>query len=425
MGVAVRSGFMAVEGTGSGAELLLRVARLWRDPQHLAAFFRRAVVPASLVGILLILTGCTSTPGPASRTTAGPEVNGPPLTWSKVLLPPDVRPVTLTASGPGLLVGGFAGSRQVKPWLLRIAPDGSSSEVRLIPHSGYAFDARWQSIASDGDRIIAVGGASGGAHFNTRWTTWAGTNAGGTEIPEPFDTFGGWGAGDVIGPVLTSAGPAIAGSWEGAKAGLDAAIWLPVGGRWVRQSSAGSALESTREVLVGARSATSTGAGILLSGSAVHLSDGKVRQSAAVWRSERVNGGWARVDLPDSGASSEAVSAHCGGPNCILAGYVNGALALWRLSRAAAAPIPDVPHVVSNPGSPIPAPMVAGARIIEVVSAGPDVVVLTGGDHEWTRSKGPAGEATSSALIGGWVYVIAEQAAGSAVLWRCPVKDLG
>jgi hypothetical protein len=59
------------------------------------------------------------------------------------------------------------------------------------------------------------------------------------------------------------------------------------------------------------------------------------------------------------------------------------------------------------------------------VSAGPDIVVLAGGDQDWTLSKGPVGEATSSVLIGGWVYVIAEQPGGSAVMWRCPVKDLG
>jgi hypothetical protein len=400
------------------------LARLLRGPSDPAGFLRHGVLSASLGAILLTSTGCTAA-GPASPSKTEPKVDGPTLTWSKVMLPRDVEPVTLTASGPQLLVGGRAATGQVKPRLLLIAPDGSSSEVRLIPHSGYALEARWQSIASDGDRIIAVGGAPGGAHMNTRWTTWAGTNAGVTEIPQPFDTFGGWGAGDVFGPVLTSAGPAIAGSWQGAKSGLDAAIWLPLRDRWVRQTSAGSALESTDKLLVGPRSATSAGAGIVLPGSAVHLSDGKVHQSAAVWRSERVNRGWARVDLPDSGTTGEAVSAHCSGQNCVLAGYVDDTVALWRLSSSAAVRIPDVPKVASNPSSHFPAPLVAGALIIEAVSAGPSVVVLVGGNRQWTVSKGPAGTATSSALVGGWVYVIATQAVGSAVLWRCPVKDLG
>lgn len=334
--------------------------------------------------------------------------------------------MTLTPSGPLLLVGGRAVAGRVRPRLLRISPDGSSDEIPLIPHSPYAAEARWQSIVSDGHSVIAVGGAPGGAHANTRWTTWAGNDAGVAEVPQSFNTFGGWGAGGVTGPVLTSAGPAIAGSWEGARSALDAAIWVQAGDRWVRQPSAGTALESTPSLLVGPRSATSAGAGMVLTGSVVRLSGGAIHQSAAVWRSARVNSGWTRVDLPGSGATGEAVSARCVRQDCVLAGYVDNLLALWRLSPSGAAVrIPDVPPVLATSKSRVPAPLVAGARIIEVVSAGPRVVVLSGGDRSWTVSRGPDGKATSSALVGGWVYVIAEKADRSTVLWRCPVKNLG
>jgi hypothetical protein len=398
---------------------------LRRGPPHPAASLRRGVVSAALGVTLLISTGCTSAPGPVSGGQANPRANGPKLTWSRVIIPRDVEPLTLAPAGSRLLVGGLAAHGSVRPRLLRIAPNGSAGEVRLIPHSSYAFEAEWRSIASDGNRIIAVGGAPGGAHSNTRWTTWVGTSAGVAEIPQPFDTFGGWGAGDVIGPVLTRSGPAIAGSWAGVKSGLDAAVWLPVGNRWVRRDSAGSALESTPELLVGPRSATSAGAGLLLPGSAVHLSGGTVRQSAAVWRSKRVNGKWARVDLPSSGTSSEAVSARCADQDCVVAGYVDNVVALWRLSPSHASRMSDVPAVGSNPGTPIPAPLTAGPRIFEVVPAGPDVVLLAGTDQHWTVSRGPVGKATSSALVGGWVYVISKPSAGPAVLWRCPVRDLG
>lgn len=393
-------------------------------PSDPARSSHRQSVLTSLGTILLVLTGCTSTPVPVATNGTGTTSNGPALTWSKVELPRDTEPVTLAADGTELLVGGFAATGQVRPRLLQIAPDGASSVVRLFPHSPYAFQARWRSIATDGRRIFAVGGAAGGAHSNTRWTIWAGTNDGVAEIPQKFDTFGGWGAGDVIGPVLTSAGAAIVGSWEGANAGLDAAIWLAEGHMWVRQPSAGSALESTRELLVGLRSATSAGSGIVLPGSVVHLTGGKVRQSAALWRSERLNAGWARVDLPESGASGEAISAQCPGQNCVLAGEVDGALALWQLSASAVTRIPAFPHVPLNPGSPLPAPLVAGGRIIAVASAARDVVVLTGNDQSWVLSQGPVGRAVSSAIVGGWLYVIAAQAVGSARLWRCPVKDL-
>ncbi|MDQ1536257.1 MAG: hypothetical protein QOE58_650 [Actinomycetota bacterium] len=380
-----------------------------------------------VIATLLVSAGCTSTPHPASNGGSGPNANGRTLTWSKVILPRGIEPVTLAASGTQLLVGGSTASGRVKPRLLRIAPNGSYGEVPLIPHGAYAFEARWRSIVSDGRRVIAVGGAPGGAHSNTRWTTWTGTSAGMTESAQPFDTFGGWGAGDLIGPVMTGSKqrePAIVGSWQGAKSGLDAAIWLPRGDRWVRQPSAGSALESTRDLLVGPRSVTSAGAGILLSGSALHLVGGLARQSAAVWRSTSVNQGWTRVDLPSSGRTSEAVSADCHGQNCVVAGYVDGAVALWRLSGSVAVRILSVPHAASSPRSSILAPMAAGGLIIDVVSAGRNGLLLIGGDRSWARFQGPAGEPVSSALVGGWVYVIGRSATGLATLWRCPVKAL-
>jgi len=392
-----------------------------------ALFLGRRWVPAMVSATLLVSAGCTSTPHPAPNGGSGPTANVRTLPWSKVVLPRGVEPVTLAASGTQLLVGGSTASGRVKPRLLRITPNGSYGEVPLVPHSAYAFEARWRSIVSDGHRVIAVGGAPGGAHSNTRSTTWAGTSAGIIETPQPFDTFGGWGAGDLIGPVLTGSKrrqPVIVGSWQGAKSGLDAAIWLPRGDRWVRQSSAGSALESTRKLLVGPRSATGAGAGILLSGSALHLVDGKALQSAAVWRSELANHGWTRVDLPSSGRTSEAVSASCHVQSCIVAGYVDGAVALWRLSGTGAVRILGVPYAPSNPRSNTQAPLVAGDLIIEVVSGGRNGLLLTGGDRLWARFQGPAGEPVSSALVGDWVYVIGREATGLATLWRCPVKAL-
>ena len=83
------------------------------------------------------------------------------------------------------------------------------------------------------------------------------------------------------------------------------------------------------------------------------------------------------------------------------------------------------PCIASGGGSSIPPPLVVGARIIEVVSAKSRVVVLAGGDRPWKSIQGPVGEATSSALAGGWLYVIAKHADGSSVLWRSRVKDLG
>ena len=69
--------------------------------------------------------------------------------------------------------------------------------------------------------------------------------------------------------------------------------------------------------------------------------------------------------------------------------------------------------------------LVVGDRIIDVVTAGAGVVVLAGGDRSWTLTRGPLGEAVGSGLVAGWVDVITQRPGGSALLRRCPVKDLG
>ena len=83
----------------------------------------RALVPAALGAVLLASAGFMSTP-----VTTAPA-------WSRVDLPRDVEPLTLAASGSLLLVGGRAVTGTVRPRLLRLSPDGSSSDIPLIPHS--------------------------------------------------------------------------------------------------------------------------------------------------------------------------------------------------------------------------------------------------------------------------------------------------
>ena len=50
--------------------------------------------------------------------------------------------------------------------------------------------------------------------------------------------------------VFTSEGAEIAGSWAAPEGGLDAAVWLPRGHRWVRQNSTGTALANTPQLQV-------------------------------------------------------------------------------------------------------------------------------------------------------------------------------
>lgn len=400
----------------------------------------RLVGWVALLSVLLILAACSSIPEPPLTGTDDRDPGNRQLHWLPVELPQGAEPVTLSPSGSRLLVGAQVSSGRVRPRLFSIDPETSTSEapttdaaplmtgIALTPQSPYAFLASWQSISGasegDGGPIIAVGGARGGAHYNTRWTTWSGTPAGLTERPQTFGTFGGAGAGEVASAVVTSRGAALVGSWQSDDTGLDAAVWLPAGDRWVRQSSAGTALASTAQLLVGPRSATSDGPRIVVAGSATHLSPGSVRQSAAIWHSRELNEGWARLDLPESGTQSEAVSVSCAEQDCLLAGYVDQEYALWSTASLTATRLSGLPKIPVDLRANLPAPLLRGELFIGLVSSGPKSMVLTGDRQTWTLAEGPVGEALSSALAGHWLYVVAKPPNGPAVLWRTDADRL-
>jgi hypothetical protein len=366
---------------------------------------------------LLGVAGCTPGGGVSPSASSGAAA-GVELSWSVVRLPAGVQPLTLTAMGNRLLVGALATGTPPAPRMLILDSAGKASEVRLWPHSGYAFEARWQSVTSDGTRIIAMGAANGGAHFNSRWTTWSGTTAGVQEWPQSFDTFGGWGAGDLVDAVLTSAGNAIVGTWGGAKAGLDGAVWLSSGPVWTRQDPAGTALQSTPELLVGPRSAVSDGAGILVAGSALHLAPGSVIQHAALWRSRVLNSAWRRLDLPVPGTSSEAVSARCAGDQCFVAGRVDGSLAMWDLIGNKATRLPGIPAVAVGDSDPLPGPLIIGGHLVQVAATNGHVITLTRVGPRWSVSAGPPGVPQRAALVGDHLYVTVNHGPGTAAtLW--------
>src|SRR5690349_13418878 len=225
----------------------------------------RSLRSLAVVATVVVATAaCTNSDPPGGATTAPTAGTGPQLTWTTVPLPAGMEPRTLTAMGDRLLVGALkAGDTPdtPSPAMLTIGADGGQRPIPLTPQSPYAPLARWYSVATDGTRIIAIGGANGGAHANVRWTTWSGTAAGVTELPQSFYAFGGWGAGELVDAVITPNGDALVGSWGGAKAGLDAAIWTFADPAWNRQDPAGTALQSTDTLLVGPRGATGDGGG--------------------------------------------------------------------------------------------------------------------------------------------------------------------
>ena len=367
---------------------------------------------------VLGVAGCTADGGANPPASSGTGSAGAELSWSVVRLPSGVQPLTLTSTGNRLLVGALATSTPPVPRMLVLDSAGKASEVRLRPHSGYAFEARRQSVTSDGSHVIAIGSASGGAHFNSRWTTWSGTTAGVQELSQSFDTFGGWGAGDLVAAVVTSAGKAIVGTWGGAKAGLDGAVWLSSGPVWTRQDPAGTALQSTPELLVGPRSAVADGAGILVAGSALGLAPGSVTQHAALWRSRVLNSQWRRLDLPAPGTSSEAVSARCAGDQCFIAGRVDGSLAMWDLIGDTATRLPGLPAVAVGDSDPLPVPLIIGGHLVQVAATHGHVITLTRVGPSWSVSGGPPGMPQTAALAGGHLYVTVNHGPGTAaMLW--------
>jgi hypothetical protein len=357
--------------------------------------FRLAAVASALV---LMVAGCT-------EEKAAPQ----PVAWTKVELP--AEPVLLTGHGDQLLIGLRDRGKKVVPRLLLQQADGSQTEIKVAPKSPYAFEATWQSIAYDGSRLLALGGASGGAHSNTRWTVWTGDAKALTEYPQEFNTFGGQAAGALYSAIITPTGQALAGSWGSAQTGLDGAIWLPQGStKWVRQPSAKTPLESLPSLLLSPGFGTAAGNGILLVGSQVRLAPNVVQQEAAVWRSQDVNQGWSRIALPDLGDRSQANAVTCtSATTCSISGFVGNKLAIWQLDGDQGKRLPNVPAIEVGDRDKLPPPVTSNGRLYQVVAEGNKVKLVSGQDGSWTvqESTGPAGAVTAAALVGKTLYLIA------------------
>jgi hypothetical protein len=380
----------------------------------------------ALVVLATVVGGCTE------EKAAAPEA----VVWTKVELP--AEPVVLSGSGEQLLVGMRDRGAKVVPRLLLL--DGERrQEIKVAPKSPYAFEAIWYSIAYDGRRLVALGGAAGGAHSNTRWTVWTGTTTALTEHPQEFNTFGGQTAGALYSAVITSTGQALLGSWGSSTSGLDAAVWLPTdatGTKWTRQDSAGTALRSTPSLLVGPSFGTTSGQAIVQTGSQVRLAPNVVQQEAAVWRSIDLNQGWNRVALPEPGNRSQGITAACAATRCTVSGYADGKLAIWQLDApqsgqsqggqsgsadAAAERLAGVPDITVGDKDKLPPPMDDNGRLIQVVADGNHVKVVSGQDGgRWTvrDSTGPAGTVKDARLIGRTLYLVAGPADGPATLWK-------
>ena len=247
------------------------------------------------------------------------------------------------------------------------------------------------------------------------------------ELPQPFATFGGWGAGALVSLVQTPEGPVVVGSWESGGAGLDIALWHPRGERWVRASSTGTPLASSAAALVSARGATADGGGVVVVGSVTLLGEGRVTRRAAVWRARGPRWPWVRIDLPGDGSFAEAHAAACAAGRCTVVGAADGRLRAWTLAADDTVTPLALPALAVGERDLLPAPLLRGGDptivlasggVLQVLTATGDPGVEVGGDGIRQRT-GPAARAVrSTARTATGAYVVLEAPDGVARLVR-------
>src|SRR3954470_5292797 len=106
---------------------------------------RRATAVVAMTAAITVVAACSS----SSKDQPAP------ISWTKVELPAGDEPVVLAGKGTELLIGLRHRGAKVVPRLLIQTADGRQSAVKIEPKSPYAFEAIWQSVATDRTRILA------------------------------------------------------------------------------------------------------------------------------------------------------------------------------------------------------------------------------------------------------------------------------
>ncbi|GLW91562.1 hypothetical protein [Actinokineospora globicatena] len=353
---------------------------------------------ATVLVATLVATGCGGSSAAA-------------VNFAEVVLPGEA--VTLTPFGDELLIGTRFPGEQPAPGLIRLDVNGGLTEVPLTTATPYGALAKWTAIDTDGKRIYAVGGERGGAHGNVRWSVWDGDSTGLVEKRQAFSTFGGYGAGDLIG---VSSTPAVIGNWENPTGGFDVTTWTPEGDDWIRQPSAGTALEGGRAALPFPIASTRAGTGILVVG--WQFADGI--EQPVVWRSSTGITGWTKTPLPTDGPGA-AMAVHCDGSTCTVAGRTNGNLALWRLTNDSWTQLPKPPAVAVSDKDTLAAPLTTDGATTQVITDGDRVKALRLTDGTWSTREvtGPHGKVTAATTAGTVTFLVAD-----GTLWRAETSRL-
>mgnify|MGYP003807400239 CR=1 FL=1 len=331
----------------------------------------------------------------------------------------------------------------MRPSLLLLAGDGTTSALPLhFPEGGYAASARWAGVAVSGDRVIALGGAPGGAHANTRWTIWRGTLGGGvTNEPQPFETFGGEDAGGLVAVIPTAAGATagaaasdpgtdlVVGSWASTGVGNDIMLWRSEGDRWQRQRTLDTPLAHTATFLPEAQAAAATPEMILIVGWYADLSHG-VSSHPALWWAARLDGPWQRLDLPvgpgGGSGQGQANRLACDGSTCLVVGTAGNpagapTLSGWWVSTRSGRPEVRSAQLPSRPvlGEHLVTPVVVQERGVVVLAssdrAGSEIVRV--GVDSTAVSAGPPASPSAVTVWGQHIYVATGESSG-ATIWR-------
>ena len=352
--------------------------------------------------VMIILANCSDAQPPAPTPTVRE------LSWSQIALPESVAASSLSSMADDLLVGGRASAGGDHPVLLVVDPAGSARPVPLQPNSPYAKVADLVSLAAGGNKVVALGAAHGGAHANFRWTVWAGSPERLDDYPQTFETFGGQSAGGLLDIVYTADGPAIAGSWVAPEGGLDAAVWLSRGERWIRQNSAGTALANTAQLQVAPRAASAAGSAMIIMGSVITFGDG-AEQRAAVWTWPSRKSAWTLQQLPDAGTHSEALSSGCM-QTCWLSGHADGKVALWTLDPAhangSASRDTTLPAMEIDTDGPGPRTVLSGDQPGVIFSHNGNTRLLLHDSRGWLAFAAPAGSVLDATSVGDRLYAI-------------------
>ncbi len=206
----------------------------------------------------------------------------------------------------------------------------------------------------------------------------------------------------MVGIAVVNGQAVIVGGRSGEQPGLDIAVWLEQGDDWVEQSSTGTALAATPEVLPFPTAVVSNGDELVITGFTQVLGDGKVRVQAAVWVGE-VGGPWQRIDLEADTAESRAFAASCDADGCVIVGTGDGHLLAWSYADGDVQRL-DVPDVAVGDAD-IPSPVTWNGRTAVAAPDG-DRSVIVVDDDGWGLREGPRGIPIAAAASGATLYVL-------------------